>query len=173
MSVEDAHFKQAVSGIVSRKLDARIAHEGRKGCCEIIYEKPVQPEPAYKPDFDSAKEENKEQPLFVADDKKINPDDIIRLKMWVNPTQKCDWNRAELMVKQFSCLKYRAAMEIVGNSKQIAVQFMCHKHDRGAIETAFNGQFEHCLLQESDKEMLGNIEPQLWQNMAFWDFFST
>jgi len=171
MSVEDAHFKQAVAGITKRKLQARIANEERKGCCEIIYEKPVRPEPAYEANFILAKDENKEQPLFVADDKKINPDDIIRLKMWVNPTQKCDWNRDELMVKQFSCLKYRAAMEIVGNGKQISVQFMCHKHDRAAIETAFNGQFEHCLLQESDSEMLTGIEPDLWQNMAFGDFY--
>ena len=171
MSVEDAQFKQAVSGITKRKLQARIANEELKGCCEIIYEKPVQPEPAYEPDFASAKDENKEQPLFVPDDEKINPDDIIRLKMWVSPAQRCDWNRDELMVKQFSCLKYRAAMEIIGNCKEIAVQFMCHRQDRAAIETAFNGQFEHCLVEESDREILSNIEPELWQNMAFWDFY--
>lgn len=171
MSVEDAHLKQAASGMLKRKLQARIDNEEQKGCCEIIYEKPVQPEPAYDADFVSAKDDTAKQPLFVPDDKKINPDDIIRLKMWVNPAQKCDWNRAELMVKQFSCLKYRAAMEIVGNCKEIAVQFMCHRQDRAAIETAFNGQFEHCLLEESNREMLANIEPQLWQNMAFWDFY--
>ena len=171
MSIEDAHLKQAASSIFSSKLEGKIAHEQYKGCSEIIHPKPVRPEPAFEPDFEpAAKEDHSSRSLHVWDDDPLDLDDIVRLKMWVSPVQECDWNRAELMVKQFSFLKHRAAMEIVGNCEDIAVQFMCHKDDIAAIKTAFKGQFEQCHLASSDKEMLTAIAPELWENMAFWDF---
>ena len=169
MTIEDAQFKRAFPGMFSRKLQARLVNEQQKGCLGIIHENPVKPEPAYEPEFVLTKD-IPQKPLFVPDEK-TKPEDIIRLKMWVSPVQKCDWTRAELMVKPLSYLKHRAALEIVGNCKNIAVQFMCHKEDRGTIETAFKGEFERCLLEESNMEILSNIDPDLWQNMAFWDYY--
>ena len=171
MPIEDAQFKRAASGMFSRKIQARIAHEQRKGCSEIIYERPVKLEPAFEPDFILAKTDPSCIPLHIPDDSQRNPVDLVRLKIWVSPAQRCDWNRAELMVKQFSYLKRRAAMEIVGNCRNISIQFMCHRDDIANIQTAFKGQFEQCHLAISDNELLTKINPDLWANMAFWDFY--
>lgn len=156
----------------SGKLEAKIFHEQHKGCCKEIHSRPVKPEPAYEPDFEvAAKGDPSPKPSHVWDDASLDFGDIVRLKIWVSPVQKCDWNRAELMVKQFSFLKHRAAMEVVGNCKKIAVQFMCHKDDVAVIKTAFKGQFEQCHLAHASKEVLTAVSPELWEDMVFWDFY--
>lgn len=171
MALEDAQFQRIASKLFAKNKQARIMHEQTKGCSNIIYPNPVMPEPAFTSDFVDADDRLSQRPMHVDDAKPPAADEYTRLKIWVNPQQSFDWNRAELMVKQLSFLRHRTAMEIVGNCKKIAIQLMCHKDDVIAVRTAFKGQFEHCLLTVSDNSILTGIEPKQWKNMSFWDFY--
>jgi hypothetical protein len=170
MSFENAYLKQAASSMFSSAMQARIAHEQCKGCSDIIYPEPVRPEPAFEPDFDPAsKYDISKKPLYVPDRADVDYSDIVRLKIWVSPVQKCDWNRSELMVKQFCFLRHRAAMEIAGNSGRITMQLMCRREDASTIHTAFQGQFELCRLSCPDQGALTGYPGRIWEKMAFWD----
>jgi len=170
MPVEDVYLAQAARYMLSEKAKAILRAEASKGCTPDIAPHPLALEPFYRPLLGSARRapEEPEPPwLFEAPP---SEDDLVRLRVWISPEQRCDWVSSERFLKELVCLCDRAALEIVGNQEAISIQFLCHKSDALVLRAVFLGEFKECALSVVGEDRLRVVPMAAWESVAFLDY---
>ena len=145
MSIEEAMILRAQPRILTQRLSAVVQREIAKGCLPQISPVPVGLEPPYQQIFGN---EGGAENNFAVPERPIAPEDLVRLRVWISPNQKHDWNYSEIFLKQLSIVSYRIAFEVVGNREDIRVFLLCHKEDLGIVAAAFRGAFDSCEISE-------------------------
>src|SRR5512139_1389971 len=157
MSIEGALIAQAQPYMVAARAKALIGEEIVKGCLPEISSNPVSLEPEFRPLWDAKKDPTGryQHPWTV----EVPPpgEELVRLRLWISPEQKFDWNRSELLIKQLKTMSFRAGFEVAGNRSDITVSFLSHRSDLSIITAAFQGQFELCELISADDNLLSRM----------------
>ncbi|VGO13469.1 hypothetical protein PDESU_02026 [Pontiella desulfatans] len=135
--------------MAAKKLMSLLSMEIAKGCSPKIEVEPVRLEPCYAL---FGVEDNTEQSTAIPE-VPIVSGEWIRLRIWVSPEQKCDWNRSEILLKSMASLTHRVAFEISGNMQSITIGLLVHKADAYVLSTIFRGLFE-CSEVTVDREPL-------------------
>ena len=143
MSIEQAMIQRAAPRMLARRLAGAIDTEVVKGCLPDILPTPVRLEPRFQalgtePSSDSIGYFMTEPPPPEAE--------LVRMRVWISPDQKCDWNRSEVFLKQLAGLTHRAAYEIAGNREALHIDFLVHRQDSLLVSTAFRAMFHVCEL---------------------------
>ena len=142
-----------------------------KGCNPEIWPDPVALEPPYTPIFINKQSQLQSLENIITYEPKPSAEDIVRLKVWISPQQPFNWQRAELFLKQLSCLKNRAGLEIIGNQVSICLNLLCSKEDAAIIEASFSGKMQNCKLSLVDQDIFSDISLGDWSNIQFFDYF--
>ena len=170
MSMEKALLAQAQPKMLAAKAREIMRDEITKGCRPEISLHPVALEPPFRPAHGFKKPPESSSTLWTLEPPPP-PGHLTRVRVWISPNQKCDWNRSELFLKQLSWIRYRIALEILGNQNEITFQFLCHEHDLPVLLAAFSGQFEKCEITPADVDILRQLPPEAWKNADFRDFY--
>jgi len=171
MSIVNTLLTTSKQYMMSSAFKSGIELEVTKGCNNELSVQPLALEPAYQPIYNT-------DTLLACNSSKCwvleSPtpeDELVRLHVWASPDQECNWDRSELMLKQFSYVRHRVALEIIGNKKKIAIQILCHKDDVPVVYAAFSGQFEQCKLLPAKVPIMQNACPELLGQAVFCDFY--
>jgi len=157
--------------MLAAKAQTILRNELNKGCNPEIFPSPVALEPYYRPISNALELSSKElQPSFNPENP-LNPDDLVRLQIWLSPEEKFNWLNSELFVKQLRSVSHRVGFEIVGNNTNIELRFLVHRCDMPIIMTAFQGQFERCELSVASNDLLSSISRNSWYDVRFLDCF--
>lgn len=144
MSIETAMVARAQPQMMAKAIKVLTAPEATKGCSPELAGVPVCLEPPYTPLAWLASGRAPAQAAAYVPDS--DPGGFGRLRVWIAPEQKPDWNHAELFLKQLYGLGNRVGFEIVGNSDEIGTYIVCQPGDIPVVATAFEAQFVHCEL---------------------------
>lgn len=168
MSIEHTTLGYARPHIIEARAQHLLAQEISKGCHTEISARPVQLEPPYAPiSFRGSPDDSGEVCWVVRPEKDIRP--LIRLQIWIDREQKCDWNRSERLLKFLASLRNPVGMEIAGNCDGIVLQYLCAAEDARVLTTAFRGEFDLCeLVCDPQHSLLQRIEDP--RSIAFADF---
>lgn len=150
--------------ILTQRLSAIVQHEVTKGCLPHISPVPVGLEPSYQPLFQDSVASPGDS--TVPQDPLVS-EDLVRLRVWISPNQKHDWNYSEIFLKQLSIVSHRLAFEVVGNREDIRVYLLCHKEDLGIVSAAFRGAFDSCEISMTSSD---DSQPH-GCSVAFMDFY--
>ena len=145
MSIEQAMILRAQPRILTQRLSALVQREVTKGCLPSIFPMPVGLEPRYHRILDDSTGDGSD---FAVPEDPINPRERIRLRVWISPNQKHDWNYSEIFLKQLAIVSHRLAFEVVGNKEDIRVFLLCHKEDLSIVSAAFRGAFDSCEISK-------------------------
>jgi len=171
MSIERALIAKARPHMVAAKLREIIRQEINKGCRPEISPLPVALEPPFQPIWlIKDTQTSKSQPQW-SEETPISSKDLCRLRVWISPEQKFDWIRSELFIKQLQTTSFRVGFEVVGNSKGITINLLCHLHDIPIVTAAFKGEFEYCELTNLEKGPLDNVWEAMREDLLFRDYF--
>ena len=171
MDMEKAVLARAGHHVLAAKVRAVLEHEVTKGCLPDLAPGPVRLEPAYRDLYDLATPLHPQVREQWVPEAPLREAELVRLRLWLSPEQNYSWNRSELLVKGLSCLGYRAALELMGNSAGVRLQVLCHCDDMAVFCSAFSGQFEQCEATVVQEDILGRLPPDVWQQTAFCDFY--
>lgn len=171
MSIEKALIAQARPQMVTAKLQALISIEAQKGCHPEIFSNPV----ALEPRFDSTNQiselfRHRTKPHFI-NEPLPQIRDLVRLELWLSPEEKFSWLKSELFIKQLRSVSHRISFEIIGNCQKIQMQFLVHKRDLPVVRTAFQSQFEKCILSANYNTLFESMGPEALEDTLFLDFF--
>jgi len=171
MTLENTLLAYARPHVMAVRARAVIAPEAVKGCQALIASVPVALEPPYRALVEQGEvlPRAPEDPWTV--ESPITERDLVRLNVWIDPNQKCDWNRSERFLKYLGSAAHRVGLEIVGNCKQISMQLLCHCSDAPVVKTAFLAEFELCRLSQRDWSPLSSMGTDTADRIAFYDFF--
>lgn len=170
MSVEDALLARARPYMLAEKAQSILRAEVVKGCSPQLLSQPVALEPPYLPVLGgNVPADDQGRQLWVYEDPP-KEDDLVRLRLWINPEQDCAWVRSELLLKQLAGLQHRAALEFSGNADAIGAHFLCHRSDLPVLEASFAGQFERCMLRLDAGPLPGVAAPVFGEDLVFNDF---
>jgi hypothetical protein len=123
-----------------------IEYEQTKGCQELLAAQPVALEPPYQPIAGLAGPATLYSPAPWTCEPPTSAGELLRFDVWLDPNQKCDWNRSERWLKYLCSAQHRIGLEIVGNRQEINIQILCHRQDAPIVETTFMGEFALCRL---------------------------
>ena len=168
---EKAMLARAGPYMLAAHARAIVENEIIKGCEPAIYPQPVGLEPDFTPitvPGDLTSGFNQSDIIYPPGP---NPDEIMRLRVWISPAQEFRWNRCELFIKQLVGLHHRVGLELVGNQDKVAVYIICHREDRFVIETSFGGKFIDCLLSMSEANPISDLYLAHWSRIALVDFY--
>ena len=171
MSIEGALIAQTQSFMVAARAKALIREEIGKGCQPEISPMPVSLEPDFQPLWRSKDDLAVRQGHSWTVEAPPSPEELVRLRVWISPEQKFDWNRSELFVKQLQTMSFRSGFEVVGNNKGITIAFLTHRSDLPIITAAFQGEFELCELTAMDEGLLSILSAKQWADVLFRDYF--
>jgi len=169
MSIEKAMLARAKPYILTARARETVQREVCKGCLPDISFHPVALEPLYQPIFGPREFSDGANPAMRMLETPIAAGELVRLRLWISPDQKCDWNRCELFLKQLAGVRRRIAFEIIGNQQQIFLQILCHRDDQPVVQAAFAGQFEQCKLTTAILSLA--FPPRDWSRVSFCDYY--
>ena len=171
MSIEGALIAQTQPFMAAARAKALIREEIAKGCQPEISPIPVSLEPNFQPLWDRKDDLSiRHGHSWIVEDPPP-PNELIRLRIWISPEQKFDWNHSELFIKQLQAMSFRSGFEVAGNNKGITIAFLIHRSDLPIITAAFQGEFKFCKLTAMDLEQLSNLSGPQWANVFFRDYF--
>ena len=115
MSMPQALIAQAQPRVVQAKARQVIEHEISKGCQPALSPSPLALEPLYQELHEHlyGADNTPEQSILVLPPQ--NPEDLVRLGVWISTEQALDWNRSELFLKQLTKASHRIGFEVRGN----------------------------------------------------------
>ena len=171
MSIEGALIAQAQPYMVAARAKALIGEEIIKGCQHEISSNPVSLEPGFRPLWDAKMDPAARYQHPWTMEVPHPGEELVRLRVWISPEQKFDWNRSELFIKQLKTMSFRAGFEVAGNSGGITVSFLCHRSDLPIITAAFQGQFELCELTSANNNLVSGMSRGHPGNVLFRDYF--
>ena len=166
-SMERAIIQMAQPNCMTRTLAAHVDRELTKGCTGEIHPVPVQLEPHFHPLMSGAPPSNM-SPAIPAEP--VNPHALCRLRIWVSPNQKCDWQRSERFLKEMASLGRPVGFEVSGNVDDIRMTFLCCRDDSDLISTLFRAEFEHCEITREDSCALDTLTTGPYPAMHVCDF---
>jgi hypothetical protein len=166
-----AWMAQAPPYILANRVTAYMSREAVKGCLPDLAPAPVHLEPVYQPLGNARALLAQDSPPTWAQAPLLAPTQLLRLRVWISPDQSCDWNRAELLLKQLALANHRLALELVGNRENLQLILLCHRDDYLLVRTAFRGVFEQCQLIPLRHWPLPASSDSLWDSLVFADFF--
>lgn len=171
MSVEQAMIVRSQPQAIARRINSAIAQEVTKGCTGDISPVPVRLEPAFSPLFAAPPSSGTtaDSPYLPASTDELT--EPFRLRLWISPKQKFDWNRSELWLKQLAIASGRVVFQIVGNVDAIEVSVLCAPRDSLLIKAAFEAQFNMCEITSVDTTRLEGVHPDAWAQAQFLDFY--
>jgi hypothetical protein len=142
-----------------------------KGCDGSILPNPVALEPDFRP-ITSPRDimAIKDRPAWVFETPPKRQE-LIRYRVWLSSDQPFDWDCLELFVKQLSLVSNRVGLEITGNQEKIDITLLCHRSDIPLVTTAFLSKLKFCKLSVVTEDLVFNIEPELWKDISFYDYF--
>jgi len=171
MSIEEALLARARPHMLAERMKEIILQEVSKGSRTEISPEPVALEPVFRVITGPRQLNAGETMMPWVPEPPAPADQLVRLKAWISPKQKCDWLRSELFLKQLSHAHYRVVFEIIGNQKELGIYLLCHHDDLAVIRAAFWGQFELCeLIRVAGHPLLG-ITEQSWEQAHFQEWF--
>ena len=171
MSIERALIAQAQPQMVAAKARDMLRKEISKGCRPDISTIPVSLEPLFMPLWKTKKNLEAYHSPHWTPESPISYNDLTRLRLWISPEQKFDWNQSELFIKQLQTMSFRAGFELTGNNKGITLNFLVHNFDLPIITAAFHGEFELCELTPIDKGITAILPDNMWEDICFRDYF--
>ena len=130
MTIEQALIAQATPKLFTAKLRDLIRAEISKGCQSEISPFPVSLEPNFTPLWTIRNNSGVLNQPHWTEQGLIFYDDLIRLRVWISPEQKFDWNNCELFLKQLLKMSCRTCFEVFGNNRGITISFLIHHSDR-------------------------------------------
>jgi hypothetical protein len=171
MSLEKTLIAQAKPHLLAARAEAILEKEVSKGCDFEVSPYPVALEPPYRP--------ISHLPELLHGQDKTNPipgtipllSELARTQLWLSPKQQFRWINSELFLKQLQKLSHRVSFEITGNSREIQMGFLSHSVDLPILQTAFNGQFEHCELPPASAILLERLPEIPLNDTKFLDAF--
>ena len=170
-SIEQALLDRARPYMLAARARQLVRQEAGKGCRADIADVPVALEPAFQPIFaDHGARQGGDEPDWEPQPPPAQQE-LCRLRIWLSPEQKCDWDRSELFLKQLSRARRRIGLEILGNERAIAFGLLCRRCDVVAVRSAFRGQFERCELSLAEARALDSIPAAAWDHARFLDLF--
>lgn len=149
MSIESAMIAQAGPFILNARTQEMVGKEIGKGCVEPIGAIPVALEPPFSALSGLTHQEGDRVRLNSTTETVPSTCELIRLRVWISPKQKFEWNRCELFLKQLIRCG-RIAFEMAGNEMEIQLSIQCRRDVAPVVETAFTGSFECCRLLSSE-----------------------
>jgi len=169
MSIENAMLARAKPYMLAAKAREIVQREVCKGCLPDISVHPVGLEPIYQPIFGPREIPDDVNSGMCTLEVPVPANELVRLRLWISPNQKCDWTRSELFLKQLVGVRHRVAFEIIGNHQQIFLQILCHQDDQPVVRAAFAGQFEQCKLTTAMLSL--EFPPRDWSKVSFYDYY--
>ena len=172
MSIEKAMLERYRPAMLAARTHQMVGQEIVKGCQPDLATQPIALEPAYFPlDVSLQTDAVTVLPNFPAI-AAVEMDDLVRLRVWVSPQQKCDWHRSERLLKQLYRVEHHVGLEIVGNDRRIDIMLLCHARDLSLLMTACQGEFERCALTLDRNPMLTAMPDGRWRrNLVFRDYY--
>ena len=160
------------SEMLGNKARALFEQEISKGCQAFVCDAPVELEPPFQPlvTFDDFYR-GEEGPAF-APARRIDRDQLVRLRVWMPKEHECDWTRNELFVKQLQALKHRIAFEVVGNQERLSIAFLCHADDQAVLRAAFLGIFPECELSPLAEHPFDRAAAETWVSAVMRSFYT-
>ncbi|GAG41003.1 unnamed protein product, partial [marine sediment metagenome] len=101
-SIEDALLARAYPRALAARAQDTLHREASKGCNGEIACSPVALEPPYQPIFSLQSMGRPGTSEILAAGAPVATDALNRLRIWISPQQRCEWNRSELFLKQLS-----------------------------------------------------------------------
>ena len=170
MSIERGLIRQASPVMLEAKVRALVEEEASKGCFPALAPAPVALEPSFRPIRSPRDLMQGDGQVPWAQETPPTPAELVRLRVWVSPEQKCDWPRSEMLLRQLQGAVHRVGLELAGNRDDITLGLLCHQEDLPTLSGAFAGTFECCELR-----VVGDGEGphgccDAWQDAAFFDY---
>ncbi len=171
MSLEGALIAQARPFMLAQKARELLRLEIAKGCQPDIARQTAALEPAYQPlMFTRERFMAGDGPAYVPEAAPA-AHELIRLRVWIPPDQKCDWRASELFIRQMRSITCRAGLEICGNERVIHITLLCHRSDLELVATAFRGQFCQCELALQEQHALLDLPAAAWEELCLYDYY--
>ena len=169
MSIEQTMLAYARPQIIAARAKRTLDVEQGKGCSPEIAPTPVALEPPFQPiaKVREGSPAGEHSPWVL---ERPPEEDLVRLGVWVDPGQKCDWNRSERFLKQLCSCRHRAGLEVAGNRKDVRIQLLCHPYDIPIVHTAFLGEFDLCRLRPRSGPASTSARPRA-DRIAVEDYF--
>ena len=171
MSIESTLIAQAHPLMAASRARTLIAEEIAKGCQPEISPLPVSLEPDFQPLWENKDAITVRKGHFWTVENPPPREELVRLRVWISPEQKFEWNRSELFIKQLHNMSFRSGFEVAGNNNGLTITFLSHHSDLPIITAAFHGEFDLCELTAKDKEPLSNLSAEQWTDTLFRDYF--
>jgi hypothetical protein len=171
MPIEQALLARARPHMLAERTRSLLQHEITKGCQPEISPVPVALEPDFTPIAELSQRAAAGPPAPWVPEPAPPLAELVRLRLWVSPQQKCDWLRSELFVKQLSHAGHRLAFEIIGNHDQVGLYLLCHRDDATVVRAAFRGQFELSEIAAAQVDPLATPPDTEWPDLAFGEWF--
>ena len=170
MSIERGLIRQASPVVLEAKVRALVEEEASKGCFPAIAPAPVAIEPSFQPIRSPRDLMQGDGQVPWAPETPPTAADLVRLRVWVSPEQKCDWPRSEMLLRQLHGAVHRVGLELAGNKDDITLGLLCHQEDLPTLRGAFAGTFEYCELRVvgDGKGLRGCCDARL--EAAFFDY---
>ncbi len=150
MAIEHAMIARAGPVVLASRAQTVLQREAVKGCEAILSPRPVVLEPPYCP-----------LPSFQHAEPTLHPpppgQDLRRLSIWVAPQQRCDWVRAERLLKQLVHARHRVGLELTGNADGLDLAFLIHRQDLLLLRAAFAGEYEQSRLTFRPRQLVGQL----------------
>ena len=169
MSMPQAMIAQVQPRIVQAKVRQVIEHEISKGCQPALSSSPLALEPRYQELHEHLHGADNAPDQSIPILPPQNPEELVRLGVWISTEQALDWNRSELFLKQLTKASHRIGFEVRGNRSQVSLSFLCHQIDLPIILAAFHGEYQQCELTMSEREGIG--ERLASTDLVFHDFY--
>ena len=118
MSIENAMLARAKPYMLAAKAREIVQREVCKGCLPDISVHPVALEPIYQPIFGPRDIPEGVNSAMCTLEIPSPADELVRLRLWISPNQKCDWNRCELFLIRNARIVFNHAFrdELKGNA---------------------------------------------------------
>ena len=170
MSIERGLIRQASPVMLEAKARALIEEEASKGCLSALASAPVALESAFQPIRSPRDLMRRAGQVPWELENPPTAADLVRLRVWVSPDQKCDWARSEMLLRQLQGAVHRVGLELAGNRDDIRLGLLCHQEDLPTLRGAFAGTFECCELRVVGDGERSHSCWGAWQDAAFFDY---
>ena len=160
-------IRQASPVLLEAKARELVEHELSKGCIAALAPSPVALEPPFQPIRSPSDLVRGDDQLPWTHERPPDEAELVRLRVWVAPDQKCDWARSEMLLRQLQGAQHRVGFELAGNSAGITLDLRCHQRDLPTLSGAFAGAFESCEIRVLGDRPLPGI---FGRTVLFFDY---
>jgi hypothetical protein len=169
MDLAKALVTQAGPYMLAAKAQALTVAEVGKGCQGEVLAHPVALEPLFHP-LAATKDvlAIPDRPGWIGEEPP-DPDDLVRLRVWLSPQQPFGWDSQELFLKQLSLVSNRVGLEMAGNRGGIVMTLLCHREDVPIVTVAFLSELKLCRLTPIHREL--PQEGLSWDDAVLRDYF--